>query len=235
MNSPPAAPTAPSAPVAPVWHTVIVLVILLGFSLLGALSANVPGATHRSRAAGYVVIIVMEWAVVAFIALGVNRRGLRLRDLVSGRWTRALDVFRDLGIAIAFLFVSGLVLAGLNHLLKATPNAAIRHLAPQSTTEILLYLLTALTAGFCEEVMFRGYLQLQFSAFTRSAAAGIILQGIVFGAAHGYQGWRYMALIAVFGMMFGALAKWRNSLRPGMFAHFLQDAAGGLLLRHLVH
>jgi hypothetical protein len=39
-----------------------------------------------------------------------------------------------------------------------------------------------------------------------------------------------MIVIAVYGCMFGSLAWWRKSLRPGMMAHFIQDAIGGLVL-----
>jgi membrane protease YdiL (CAAX protease family) len=88
----------------------------------------------------------------------------------------------------------------------------------------------ALTAGICEETIFRGYLQRQFTAWTRNAAAGIVLQGVVFGAAHAYQGLNQVILIAVYGCLFGLLALWRKSLRPGMMAHFVQDAIGGLML-----
>jgi hypothetical protein len=103
----------------------------------------------------------------------------------------------------------------MGHLLKATPNDAIRTLLPQNRTEIVLSLMMAFTAGYCEEVIFRGYLQRQFAALTHVAAGGILLQGIAFGAAHGYQGWKYMLIIAVFGTMFGQLAHWRGTLRPG--------------------
>ena len=64
----------------------------------------------------------------------------------------------------------------------------------------------------------------------RSAAAGVIIQGIIFGAAHGYQGPKYMAIIAVYGCLFGVMAYWRRSLLPGMIAHFLQDGILGLLV-----
>jgi hypothetical protein len=41
-------------------------------------------------------------------------------------------------------------------------------------------------------------------------------------------------IIAVYGCMFGALALWRRSLRPGIIAHFLQDSISGIFLaRHM--
>ena len=94
-------------------------------------------------------------------------------------------------------------------------------------------MLTA-TAGFCEEVIHRGYLQCQFAALTRSAIGGIVLQGIEFGVGHGYQGWRFIVMIAILGTMLGLLAHWRRSLRPGMIAHFVQDSVGGILARHIL-
>jgi membrane protease YdiL (CAAX protease family) len=40
------------------------------------------------------------------------------------------------------------------------------------------------TAGFSEELIFRGYLTRQFDAWTGSLVFAVILQGIVFGLAH---------------------------------------------------
>ena len=234
MNSPqivstPSAKRAPHSAVAPAWHTVVVLFFLLGVSLMGAHShLSSLGRAHR-RTPGYVVVMIFEWALASFIWYGVRRRSIRVRDLIGGSWPRALDVLRDLGIAIAFLIVSGIVLNGIGHFLKAKPNEAIRNLLPNGSVEIVFFLLLALTAGFCEELIFRGYLQRQFAALTGSVAGGMILQGIAFGLGHGYQGWKLMLIITIFGIMFGLLANWRRSLRPGMLAHFLQDGVGGVL------
>jgi uncharacterized protein len=235
VNNPPISPAQGSThpAVAPAWHTVIVLILILGLSLIGARSSNMPGIAH-GRAFGYVLIAVFEWVTVAFIWYGVNRRGIRVADIVGGSWARTTHLLRDLAIGIAFMVVCGFgLVSGLGYLLKATQNAAIRSLFPRGPIEISLYLLLTLTAGFCEELIFRGYLQRQFGALTRSHAGGIVLQGIAFGAAHGYQGWKFMLLIAVYGITFGLLAIWRDSLRPGMIAHFLQDAIGGLAGPHL--
>jgi uncharacterized protein len=219
--------------IAPAWHTAIVLLVLLGISVAGARSGNFPGVSAHGRVRGYVLVMIVEWATAAFIWYGVSRRGVRISDLVGGRWARPIAILRDLAIAIGFLLISAGVLNGLGYLLKAAPNQAMRNLFPQGPAEITVYLLLVLTAGFCEELIFRGYLQRQFTALTRASLGGIVLQAIAFGASHGYQGWKFMLLIAVFGAMFGLLAHWRRSLRPGMIAHFLQDGVGGILGRFL--
>lgn len=79
----------------------------------------------------------------------------------------------------------------------------------------------------------RGYLQKQLSGLLKNATAGLVAQGVIFGAAHAYQGPKLMLTIVVLGSLMGWLAQWRKSLRPGMLSHFLQDAIGGIVLgRH---
>jgi hypothetical protein len=108
-------------------------------------------------------------------------------------------------------------------------------LMPHGPAELTLWVVLSVTAGICEETIFRGYLQRQFMALTNNAPAGILLSAAAFGAAHAYQGFRRVILIGVFGAMFGILAYWRRSVRPGMIAHAWQDTLGGVvgsLMRH---
>ena len=222
-------------PVAPAWHTFVLLLALLAISGRGAYSHRAPGLGQtRGHAIGYVIVIASEWLLVAFVWFGVRGYRVRLLDLVGGSWSGWKPIRRDLGIAGGFLLGSNIVLALLGRLLRATPNQAIRNLLPHGGFEVALYLLLALTAGICEEIIFRGYLQRQFAALARSAAAGLVIQGIVFGIAHGYQGPKYMFIIAVYACLFGLLAQWRHSLRPAMIAHFLQDGIFGIVARHFL-
>jgi membrane protease YdiL (CAAX protease family) len=98
-----------------------------------------------------------------------------------------------------------------------------------------MFLILSVTAGFCEDFIFRGYLQRQFLTVTGSAWIAISVQALVFGVAHLYQGWRGVVAITVYGALFGILAQWRNSLRPGMMQHAAQDSLlgiAGMLIRH---
>jgi membrane protease YdiL (CAAX protease family) len=91
-----------------------------------------------------------------------------------------------------------------------------------------VFLSLAASAGFGEELVFRGYLTRQFSAWTGSSAFGLVLQGIAFGLAHGFYG-KAMIAVMMQGWLLGLLAYWRKSLRPGMLAHWLQDSMGGVV------
>jgi membrane protease YdiL (CAAX protease family) len=215
--------------VAPAWHTVLLVLIMLGLSGVSAYSQGLPSIGNtRNQIARYVTAIVMEWLILGFIWFGLRLRKQRMRVLLGENWGGARQILRDLGIGALFLIASNLILSLISHLLKAAPNAAIIGLLPHTPAEIAVFSLLTVTAGICEEMIFRGYLQRQFSVFFRSAAVGVVLQGIMFGASHGYQGPKFMLIIVVYGVLFGLLAQSRRSLRPGMIAHFLQDLTIGI-------
>lgn len=237
---PTGAPAAASpAPVAPAWHTALFLVVIVGFA---ALSARTQGQViaHRGRVTVYLLTLAWEYLLVGFILWGARKQGVTLRDIVGGRWKSPESLLIDVAIAFAFWIVAAGALAALSFALGlASPSQVaeakkqLGALLPQGGLELALWLVLSATAGFCEEIMFRGYLQRQFRAATRSTAAAVVLQAVVFGIAHAYQGGRRIVLIAVYGAMFGMLAAWRKSLRPGMIGHAMQDSFSGIAFRLL--
>jgi membrane protease YdiL (CAAX protease family) len=212
-------------------HTISVLVILGAWAFLGwimvgrmALAAN----PHRIRM--YLLTLFFEWLVFAYIVAGVRRHGAPVRMVLGTRWHSFRQLLRDIGIALAFWILAAVLLFVLGRLLHAgAARRDIGFLLPQGGRELALWIALSVTAGICEETIFRGYLQRQFIAFTGSAPAGILLSAAAFGAGHAYQGSRMMLVIGVYGAMFGLLAHWRGSVRPGMIAHAWQDSLSGLV------
>jgi uncharacterized protein len=233
MSSSTVTPSADAArePIAPWWHTVLVLVPIAVGSVAswyqhGLPNANVPGISPRLS--GYFTVLVEEWFVVLLIWLALRRRGLSISSLISGRWQTVGTFFRDLGLGVGFLVVAIPLVGGLAYLLGGEANSNVANITPKTAFELVVWLGLSATAGFCEELTFRGYLTRQFSAWTGSRVFAIVLQGVVFGLAHGYYG-KVMVVIVVQGWLLGLLAHWRKSLRPGMLAHGLQDAVGGVV------
>jgi uncharacterized protein len=108
-------------------------------------------------------------------------------------------------------------------------------LIPQTSLELFAWIALSLVASICEEAIYRGYFQRQFIGFTHSVYAGILISGAAFGAAHAYQGLQRAFVIGVSAVLFGLFAQWRGTVRPGMFAHFLQDAIAPLLIKLMRH
>jgi uncharacterized protein len=220
-----------SGPIAPWWHTLLVLApIAIGsvasYYQHGLPNANLPGMSFRLS--GYITVVVMEWVVVLMIWLALRRRGLSIGSLVSGRWQTLGNFFRDLGLALGFMAVVIPTVAVVMHFLGAKADSTLANILPKTWFELVVWLGLSATGGFCEELIFRGYLTRQFGAWTGSRAFGVILQGVAFGLAHGYYG-RLMLAIMVHGCLLGLLAYWRKSLLPGILAHGLQDTLGGVV------
>jgi membrane protease YdiL (CAAX protease family) len=236
IPNPPTEEAEPRRLLAPVWHTAVLVAVLLVGSVSGA-------GGHRmlrgSKLPQYIWGMTWEWILAGFVWLGIRKR-YKLRDIIGGRWDSFGDFFRDVAIAAGFWLVAALVLAGgakLLHLDNAqkfdTMRRQLGFLIPSTRIELAFWFLLSATAGFCEEFIFRGYLQLQFAMLTRSMFLGALLSAAIFGASHGYEGGARMLLIGFFGLMFGMLAWWRRSLRPGMIAHAWHDTLSGAILRML--
>jgi membrane protease YdiL (CAAX protease family) len=222
-------------PIASRLHAIGLMALIAVWAYGGVISAaNLHSRVGPPLVFYYLRAIVFDWLVVAYIVVGVRRRGGSLRDLIGGSWRRAGDFWRDVLVAFVFWIVSLACLAILRLALHAKSGVhAIRFLTPVSRSETILWILVALTAGFCEETIFRGYLQRQFIAWSGKPAIGILFSAALFGGVHAYQGAKQTILLGVFGAMFGVLAYKRQSLRPGMMAHAWQDALAGLVVRLL--
>jgi membrane protease YdiL (CAAX protease family) len=220
--------------IAPLWHTGLLVAIFAGLALSGALfqhRATVDPRLlqqHTNVVPLYLSLLAMEWALFLFVRKGINAAGFPMRQLVGGRWASARAVAVDFSLALAIWALWSLLQLLWNHWSGPSHAASIQVLLPQGALEKVLWIAVSISAGVCEELAFRGYLQRQFAAITRSQATALLLQAALFGISHGYQGIEACARIAGFGLVFGGLALWRNSLRPGMVAHAWGDIASGI-------
>lgn len=212
------------------WHTALLVLIIVGISAYQGQPRFMARASQfSSRIPIYLGTLVYELLLFAYVwLLALMPRKVKIREIIGGKWRRFEDFLIDVATAFLFWIVVLAVLAVLEFVLHFRGVESAKPLLPQSWTEVSVFVVLAVTAGFCEEFVFRGYLQRQFLAWTGTAWVAIVLQAIVFGSAHFYQGWRSMAAITVYGALFGILASYRKSLRPGMIQHAAQDSLAGI-------
>ena len=101
------------------------------------------------------------------------------------------------------------------------------HFPPTSPLAITLWLLLSASAGFCEEAIYRGYLQKAIGALTGSATFALLAQAFLFGIGHIYQGYKPVVVITVLGLEYGLLAYWQRTLRSAMLSHAWSDMVAG--------
>jgi membrane protease YdiL (CAAX protease family) len=228
------------APLQPGWHTAALVALIVSVALLGvalqrahpcgyatqASAASRALSTREKLAGVYLPSLVVELGLLAYVAR-VGRPTSELGGLLGEPWTSARRAIGDLALAAAgFLAirVSEWAWAAFAH---GGTNVAVAAILPHTPIERLAWAIVAVTVGFSEEVVFRGYLQKQLGAFARSPAAGVALQAILFGVAHLQQGAPAAARIALYGLGLGAMARWRRSLWPAIACHVLTDLVSG--------
>lgn len=228
--------------VAPWWHTLLLIFVLLGNSLAGhSRTQHAHFAAHLSGQ--YLFAIGFEWLTLGWVWFGLRLRRIRLRSLlgeVSGGWAA---IWRDIWIAFLFWIVALTVLGVTGSLLHHTfasahsPEKVLTALAPHTATQMGLWVLVCISAGICEEFLFRGYLLRQFSSLSKrhgeSLAVGVLAASLIFGASHGYEGWATMVLLTLYGLMFCWLILKTKRLRPAIFAHIWHDLFTGIVLASL--
>ena len=228
-------PTDRHSEVASAIHTILVLAALVGWAIWHKSFAQLNLTANPNRVHFYVITIFFEWLLFVLVVAGVRRRGASVLIVLGDHWHSARQVLRDIGIAACFWIVVWVLLWILGWLLRIAALGRNVSMLPHRGIELTLWIALSISAGICEETTFRGYLQRQFMAWTKSAPAGILLAAATFGAAHAYQGFRMTILITLYGAMFGILAYWRASVRPGMIAHAWQDSFNGVLATVMRH
>jgi CAAX protease family protein len=220
--------------IAPAWHTLTILLIYLAPSIHLALvghAAAAQGATspaaHNAMLRNYLISIALEWGIAYWAWAGVHWRGGNLRDLTGGRWTSWRGVALGVALALPFWVVWEFTAWLVHRAVDRIQTPTTPYQVPAGFVEIFLWIALSISAGVCEELVFRGYLQNQFRAATGSIVAAVVLQGAIFGLAHTYQGWKQVIVIAALGILYGVLAAWRRNLRANMIAHAWSDIYEG--------
>lgn len=207
------------------FNLVILLLIYPGLSLIGVGDTSNMLKNINQQALAFLLIstILLQWVIflVNFAGAYVENTGLAGLGLVRIRYV-------DFAWAFSFLLVSNLILSGLAWVLAQIGlpmPGEIAFLIPTENTGRLLWVLVSFTAGFCEEIAFRGYLmtRLRLLGKFKSWLIPTVVSVLIFGVCHSYQGLPGFILISVYGLMFSLLFIKTRRLWPCIIAHFFQD------------
>ena len=106
--------------------------------------------------------------------------------------------------------------------------ASLSFVIPQTPSERRAFDAVSVTAGICEEILFRGYAVAYLTAaFGATFWVAGLLSSLVFGVAHAYQGVAGASRSALVGLMFFLLYALTGSLWAPMLAHAVMDITSG--------
>ena len=181
----------------------------------------------------YVERIPIYWASIASIGfIGVAAWLVGTRDAGPGVGLGTIAA------APLVLWALGLTVAGLATITLfrevatriGTPDTPLlRELLPRTGRERGVFALLSVSAGFGEELAYRGYAISALAPITGVGGAAVVAS-VTFGVVHGYQGVLGMVRTGVMGgvLAWGFLAS--GSLWPGIVAHTLIDVLAGIVL-----
>jgi membrane protease YdiL (CAAX protease family) len=202
--------------------------LVLGQPAVGAWSAR---RQHRATDLGarrrrYRRTMILEWSLTALaLALVLAAPGLDLGDL--GLRAPRASAYTLVG-AVGF-GVSVLLLAGLRRRVDRGADvvapAEVGALLPRTAKERRAFAGLALTAGVCEEVLYRGFLLAVAVALAPELGPWrlVLVSALAFAVAHTYQGVTGMVTAGVLGGGFAVLFLGTGSLLLPVLYHALID------------
>ena len=193
-----------------------------------------PEERPRVRLSVYRQVIVLQWA----LALAV-----------LGLWVAYRREWSGLGLVPRFNWGLGGVLVGMIAMAFAVWRqrqqalgdddalsrlrgrmSRIELMLPHSREELALFFKLSITAGICEELLYRGYLIWYLSHWLTIYQAAA-LASLLFGIGHAYQGWRGVLTTGLVGVFLACVYLFTGSLFLGMVMHALMDAHSGHLMQ----
>ncbi len=165
----------------------------------------------RDKMRYYWRILAVEWIVVGLLLLIRGPRQLFfLGDAGRLPWELSRIDALDLALGAVIGIVAGAVVVRLSPSVRARlvkPLARVMLLLPRTRNERLLFVAVCLTAGICEELLYRGFL-IQYLAdlpISLNLPAAVLISCVLYGLAHFGQGPSAMLGASLFGGLVAVL------------------------------
>jgi membrane protease YdiL (CAAX protease family) len=218
------------------WALVFFLVVvqpILGHYRFRRLAGGADFLPTRRKLTVYATIVITQWLQVILCVWVLARRGLRLPDIgLAGAPPASV-------VALAAVVAASIVFATVRNVRtfaregkESVPShiRKVTRILPSTSLERAGFVPVAFTAGFCEEVLYRGFLFFAFRQVIPSTGLALGATAVVFGIAHSYQGLRGVITTGILGWALAGIYWYGRSLWPGIGLHVVVDLASGMLL-----
>jgi uncharacterized protein len=124
------------------------------------------------------------------------------------------------------LFALGITVAARAMHVRETP--LLEHLLPRTRAERAWWVGVSVTAGVCEEIVFRAFLIPALVTVTGAIWMAALVSSFVFGFLHGYQGVAGIVRTTLMGLALAVPFLLTGSILPSILAHFALDVILGI-------
>jgi membrane protease YdiL (CAAX protease family) len=192
-----------------------------------------PQTTKMDRLALYASTVAFQWTAAGVIFWRARKHGISATEL--GVAIPSILLVTVISIALASLVFANQIFslrriaARPAEVRGPVPQLALK-IFPQDNVERFAFLGLVSTVAFCEELIYRGFVQRVFQDWSRgNIIAGIAASAAMFSLAHLYQGRRGLVSTFIVGILFSSVRAWTGSLVPPLVAHFVADLTAGFL------
>ena len=198
-----------------------------------------PSVSTKEKIVLYAATIGFQWVLAMVVAWRAVARGMTAKEL-------GLSQINLLEIVLPGL-VGSVVLGGLHWLnlrrigkMEGPAPELMKSIAarvlPNNLIEFLPYCALAITAGVCEEFIYRGFAMAALGRAGLPIWLVVLLTAVLFGLAHSYQGKSGVAGTTLMGIVFGGFRVLTGSLVPVTLWHATVDVVAGIAGRkYLLH
>jgi CAAX protease family protein len=215
------------------WLIFVVLGVLIpwrGRVRLKRLLAE-PSFETKEKLALYGSTIAFQWMLTGLVAWRALARGLIARELgLAQKFSVGLFLV-SVGGAVLLAVFQWFNLRRVGRMSGPVPELMRKlaeRLLPGKTVELAPYCALAVTAGVCEEFLYRGFAMAALSRAGIATWAVVIITSIFFGLAHAYQGKGGIVGTGLMGFLFAGCRLMTGSLIPAMAWHAAVDIAAGI-------
>jgi membrane protease YdiL (CAAX protease family) len=190
-----------------------------------------PRVSTMERLILYASTIAFQWFAVAVVAWRAWAQGFSASQLGLTIQDRSRILAASIAGAVAIAALQWLNLRRVGSIpvgARGPIQAIAERILPQSTVELLPYLALAITAGLCEEFLYRGFAMAVLQQVGLQAWAVVLLSSALFGLAHSYQGRGGIVLTMLIGVILGLGRIRFDSLIPAIFWHSALDVVAGV-------
>ena len=197
-------------------------------------AAGVAGARVR----GYVLTMLTAWGLTACVVALWLSFGRPFDYLRLGL---GMPIRTEIGFALVVAYVvfawaqtrAALRRADVADLVREQLGRADT-LMPHTPREFRMFQMVAITAGICEEVLYRGFVIWYLAVWTAIIPAALV-SSILFGFAHIYIGIQHVLRTTIVGVVLAALVLVTGSLWPAVALHAAIDLFAGALTYRALH
>jgi uncharacterized protein len=191
-------------------------------------------ADPRKKIRFYTKVITASWTCAILACLLIGWRAVYSIHFLPGEtsWLApgtATSIFLKgliVGASIALMVPAALALFSEKIRAKAKKaGQKLSFLIPSTREERRRWWLVCLTAGICEEVVYRGFLlnYLHTRPFHLTLTWALVVASVIFGIGHLYQGAAGSIAAGVLGFVLGIVFLWTGSLLIPIVAHAIID------------